>query len=152
MSTLARARLMLVCGLFLAARCAGHPATPEDALKRFLADLNAHRTDAAWAALSQRSKSELKKQAEALASAAGEKPDLTPQALLDRTELMVLRAPESISIASPIGPEVMLRVSVKGGESANVHMIREGSDWKVDLVPSLQPAPPKPRTSTSTDT
>jgi hypothetical protein len=151
MSTLARARSMLVCGLIIAARCAGHASTPEDTLKKFLGDLNAHRTDAAWSALSQRSKAELKKQAEALAAAAGEKPDLSPQALLDRSELMVLRAPESISISSPIGAEVTLRVSVKGGESANVHMIREGSEWKIDLAPSLQPAAPKPVTTTSTD-
>jgi hypothetical protein len=122
------------------AACNSRPATPEESLRRFIADVTARRADAAWAGLSARSKAELKKQADALAAASKDKSDTSPAVLLfERSELLVLRPPESISVASPLGQEVTLRVSVKGGESANVKMVREGGEWKVDLVPSLEP-------------
>ena len=44
-------------------------------------------------------------------------------------------------MASPHGQEVMLRVAVKDGASADVRMVREGDRWKVDLVGSLKAAP-----------
>src|SRR5207249_2841995 len=129
-------------------------STPEEALRHFIADVNQHRAEAVWSELSAASRAELKRESEALARASGGTPETSPAKLLfERAELVVLRAPEAISVASPLGTDVTRRVAVKGGESANIHMVREGNAWKVDLLASLEPLPPfKPRTSTTAAT
>lgn len=126
----------------LASGCNNQRETPEDALRRFISDVKQHRLQQAWGALSTASKADLEERAKALADAAGDKSERKPERLLvEQLELLVLRSPESISVASRLDKDVVLRVSVEGGESANVHMVREGAGWKVDLMRSLAPPP-----------
>lgn len=131
--------------VLLAASLSGCPrpeVQPEDALRRFLADLQYGRADAAWAALSDGSKEELLKRHRALAQA-GQRPasDRPADILYGELGIEVLASPENIVVVSPLGPEVVLRVAVKGGRSAELRMQRAGVDWRVDLVSALHPAP-----------
>jgi hypothetical protein len=120
--------------------CKGGAVTPEQALEAFLADVKARNAKGAWAALSNGSQQALLQDAAKLAEAAGTKPETDPARLLfERSELVMLREPESISLASRPGDPVLLRVSVKGGKSGTVRLVREGEAWKVDLFGSLQP-------------
>lgn len=143
--------MALVCAQVGA--CRPGAATPEDALRGFLQDVRARRAPAAWAALSTPSQQALLADAARLAEATGDPPETDPAKLLfERSELMALRAPESISVASRPGDVALLRVPVEGGASANVRMVREGAAWKVDLVGSLERRPelPAPRVPTAT--
>lgn len=133
---------------------------PEDAFRRFAADVNARRADAAWAALTESSQQELERRHEAIAEASGsgsgaeagsgsgaeKKQKATPGSMLfEQLGLVVLSAPESVVIVSPPGREVLLRVTVKDGKTADVRMVREGARWKVDLMGSLKKAVPLER-------
>lgn len=150
--------MALVCAQVGA--CRPSAATPEDALRGFLQDVRARRAPAAWAALSAPSQEAILADAARLAEATGDPPETDPAKLLfERSELMTLRQPESISVASRPGDVALLRVPVEGGASANVRMVREGAAWKVDLVgslerrPELPPAAPVPTATVSaTDT
>jgi hypothetical protein len=121
-----------------------------------LSDVKQRRAEPAWAALSKPSKEALLADAKALAEATGDPPETDPGKLLfERSELLLLRVPESISVASRPGDVAVLRVPVEGGASANVRMVREGAAWKVDLMGSLEPRakldpPPAHGTTSST--
>lgn len=141
--------------------CRPGAATPEDALKTFLGDVQSRRSSEAWAGLSASSQEALLADARKLAAATGEPAETDPGKLLfERGELLILRKAESISVASRPGDVAMLRVAVEGGASANVRMVRDGASWKVDLVSSLEPraalpavipqAPPRTETTTQT--
>ncbi len=141
------------------AACADRRPKPEEALNAFLADLQYGRADAAWAALSESSKHRLLEAHQQLV-AAGSKADddLASEILFGDLGLVVMSPPESVVVVSPLGNEAKLRVTVAGGKSADIRMVREGTAWKVDLVDSLHPAPDlsaalgqgSARTSTST--
>lgn len=112
-------------------------------MEAFLADIQYGRADSAWAALTEASRTRLLERHRALAAAAGKPTDETPAKILfGDLGLVVQSAPESIVVASPLGNEVTLRVTVAGGKSAEIRMVREGIRWKVDLMGSLGPAPP----------
>lgn len=132
----------LLLGLTLAAGCKERRSSPEASLRTFLAQLYARQAKQAWQGLSKSSREALKRDAEALARAAGD-PEVktSPEDLLfNQTELTLLAKPGSISVVSPLGgDEVLLRVTVEEGASANIRMVREGKEWKVDLVGSLEP-------------
>ena len=135
--------MALVCAQVGA--CRPSAATPEEALRGFLQDVRARRAPAAWAAISTPSQQALLADAARLAEATGDPPETDPAKLLfERSELMALRQPESISVASRPGDVALLRVPVEGGASANVRMVREGAAWKVDLVGSLERRPELP--------
>lgn len=122
--------------------CPRPEVQPEDALRRFLADLQYGRADAAWAALSEGSKEELLKRHRTLAQARQQPAtDRPAEILYGELGIEVLASPENIVVVSPLGPEVVLRVAVKGGRSAELRMQRSGEDWRVDLVSALHPAP-----------
>ncbi|MFO0727392.1 MAG: hypothetical protein U1E65_26685 [Myxococcota bacterium] len=126
--------------------CKPSSSTPEDALRGFLGELKNHRASEAFQHLSSESQAALKKDAQALAEATHDPVATDPAKLLfERSEVILLRQPESISVASRPGDAVMLRVSVENGESANVRMVREGTAWKVDLMGSLTPREDKPK-------
>lgn len=111
-------------------------------MRTFLTDLRGGRADAAWLSLSQGSQLELNARHKALVDAGAKTKDAKPaQMLFEDLGLMLVNAPESIAVASPHGQELMLRVSVKDGRSADIRMVREGDQWKVDLAGSLKPAP-----------
>lgn len=124
--------------------CLPQTPDPEDTLKAFLADLSAGRDTVAYNALSQATRTELERRHELLARAAGRAPSRKAGEILYRElGLMVLHSPpESIVMVSQPGAEVVLRVGVKDGKSADIRMVREGDAWKVDLMRSLKPAPP----------
>ncbi len=125
--------------------CRPGAATPEDALRTFLGDVSSRRAAEAWAGLSKSSQEVLLADARALAAATGQEPETDPGKLLfERSELLLLRKAESISVASRPGDVATLRVPVEGGASANVRMVREGAAWKVDLMGSLEPRPDLP--------
>jgi hypothetical protein len=142
-----------------AAGCADRRPRPEEALNAFLADLQYGRAEAAWAALSESSRTKLLERHQRLARAAGKPSDDTPaQILFGELGIVVMSAPESVVVVSPLGNEAKLRVTVAGGRSADIRMVREGPAWKVDLLGSLDEAPDlsamlgqgSARTSTST--
>lgn len=129
--------LVILCA---APACKPGNTTPEEALRGFLGELKNRRASEAWSHLSADSQAALKKDAEAIAAATKEPVVTDPAKLLfDRSEILMLRAPESISVVSRPGDAVMLRVTVENGESAKVRMVREGVVWKVDLFGSLAP-------------
>lgn len=130
--------MALLCAVVGA--CRPGAATPEDALRTFLGDVSARRASEAWAGLSKPSQEALLGDARKLAEVTGQPAETDPGKLLfERSELLLLRKAESISVASRPGDVAMLRVPVEGGASANVRMVREGASWKVDLVGSLEP-------------
>lgn len=149
---------LLIAVFFSLAGCPGKRPDPDKVLNDFLINLRAGRVEVAWAALSQSSQKELTARHERLV-AAGAKSPATPAAMLfDDLGLVVVNEPESIAESSPHGQDVQLRVAVKGGQSADVWMVREGDAWKVDLIRSFDKAPPldeklegPEKTETSTD-
>jgi len=156
-SSLRRIAVLLSTALALATGvgCRPSAATPEESLRGFLSDVKQRRAEPAWGALSKPSKEALLADAKAIAEVTGDEPETDPAKLLfERSELLLLRVPESISVASRPGDVAVLRVPVEGGASANVRMVREGAAWKVDLMGSLDPRPklppPPARTSTTT--
>jgi hypothetical protein len=97
-----------------------------------------------------RSQDALLGDARALAEASGAKAETDPQRILfERTELLVLRGTEAITLASRPGDQVKLRVALPSGKGATIRMVKEAEAWKVDLVGSMTPLPP-PTTDTST--
>jgi hypothetical protein len=138
--------------------CRKPPAEPEPTLERFLADVRLGRAEQAWSALSTQSREVLAARRRALLEAAGKTrdggdADDPSRSLFEALGLTALAAPESVVLVSPPGDEIRLRVAVKGGQSGEVFMVREGAEWKVDLVRSLRPeaAPPAaPATGTAT--
>ena len=134
----------------LAGGCQQGPPKPEDSLKEFLGAVRTKRAKVAWSLLSAKTQAELKRRAALVAKAQDTSPKTEPRDLLfGQLELMALRIPESISVASPIDSTVSLRVSLEKGQTATIEMIREGPAWKVDLFRSLTPVP---TTTVSTST
>lgn len=133
--------LALVLQLALATGgCRSDRQTPEEALRQFVSDVQNRRAKDAWAAISAQSRAKITEQAEAVAQAAGKKPPKpAAMALFSHLELVALRMPESASVVSPLGNQVMLRVSVEGGKTANLKMVLEDNRWKVDLLDALEP-------------
>jgi hypothetical protein len=128
--------------LVVLAACKSARPDPEEALRTFLTDLRNGRADAAWLALSEGSQKEINARHKALVDAGAKTKGAKPaQMLFEDLGLMMVNPPESIAVASPHGQELMLRVSVKDGRSADIRMVREGELWKVDLTGSLKPAP-----------
>ena len=137
---LGRAAVFLLLAGACTPACKGTPTTPEDTLREFLTDLKSRKAKEAWAALTKESQQAIIEDDAALAKAAGTEPESDPARLLyERAEIVLLNAPESISIASRPGDSVVLRVAVEGGKSASIRMVREGPAWKVDLLKSVQP-------------
>lgn len=135
--------ISVVALVALVGSCANKRPKPEEALEAFLADVQYGRADSAWAALTEESRTRLLERHRALAEAAGKPVDETPAKILfGDLGLVVQSPPESIVVASPLGNEVTLRVTVEGGRSAEIRMVREGVRWKVDLTGSLERAPP----------
>ena len=133
--------------------CRTDTTTPEGALRQFINNVQIHRADEVYDGLSAASRAELHARARAQAEATGAEPVTDRSQLLFReTQLIALRKPESISVASPLGTEVTVRVSVEGGQTAEVKMVREGTTWKVDLFDSLQASPDPGRTGPSSTT
>jgi hypothetical protein len=130
--------------------CKPRLGTPEDTLRAFLTEVKARRGREAWTLLSRSSQDALLGDARALAEASGAAPETDPQRLLfERTELLVLRGTEAITLASRPGDQVQLRVALPSGKGATIHMVREGEAWRVDLVGSMAPIPTS-TTDTST--
>lgn len=145
----------------LAAGCPEPKADPEDAFRRFLSDVHAHRAEAVWGQLSEATRKALLTRHQALRAAVGrdaghEAEPPVAQILFEELGLTELNPPESIAVVSPPGQDVTLRVAVKDGKSVQVRMVREGQPWKVDLMRALAPAPPLdaelrgPETNTAT--
>ncbi|MBK8014372.1 MAG: hypothetical protein IPK13_23870 [Deltaproteobacteria bacterium] len=137
---------------------------PEDTLRAFLTRLREGRAQEAWHQLSGASQASLRdrahREAERRASLKSDAPGApdapsgttsqgaaSPSAPDDEAytllfadlRLMVLGEPESIVLVSPFGPEVTLRVSLPRGRSADFRLVREGKEWKVDLMSALRP-------------
>lgn len=130
--------------------CKPRLGTPEDTLRAFLTEVKARRGREAWTLLSRGSQDALLSDARALAEASGGTPETDPQRLLfERTELLVLRGTEAITLASRPGDQVQLRVALPSGKGATIRMVKEGEAWKVDLVGSMAPIPATTDTSTT---
>jgi hypothetical protein len=128
--------------------CPENKMDPEDAFRKFAKDLHERHAEAAWPALTAATRTELERRHRALIEARGQKTPkenepLAAEILFEELGLVLLNPVESVAVVSPPGgSEVMLRVSVKDGRSADIKMVREGQTWKVDLMSSLQKAPP----------
>ena len=125
--------------------CEPRPLGPEESLSRFLSDIRYGRVEPAFAALCPDSQTLLRERHQALAPGRNDAPEA--EILFQELGLEVLHVPESLHVASPIGETVTLRVSVRGGQSANVYLKRESGHWCVDLTRTLGPErskPPKP--------
>jgi hypothetical protein len=132
----------LVWGTLALAACRPAPDSPQSVLEGFLADLEYGRAQSAWKRLAPDSQAWLETRWLELRRA--EAPDREPKApepgalLFDLLDLTLLQAPESVAVVSPPGDRVTLRVSVEGGRSAEVRLVRHDDRWKVDLVSTLQ--------------
>lgn len=117
--------------------CDSPESRPEDVLKAFLQEVSFGRAEPAWSRLSERTRRLLVERHEARKKAAGEAPtEPRPAELLfSDLGLTVLNPAESVVVVSPPGDVVTLRVSVEGGESAEVRMVKEDGAWRVDLAP-----------------
>ena len=118
--------------------CSQTADQPERAFATFVTHVERGRADEAWAALSDESRRTLTERHEALARAAQRDPTGDVEDILFRE--LRLRAsgdPDSIVVVGPLGERVRLRVSVAAGPSAEVWMVKEEDEWKVDLTRSL---------------
>jgi hypothetical protein len=106
---------------------------------QFLNDVRNRRGAAAFEKLSEASQTELRRRHLALIDVQGGDPDASPAYLIFRTlDIEVMSTVQSIAEASRPDPaEVLLRVAVQSGKSADIRMVREGEGWKVDLFGSL---------------
>ncbi len=133
--------------------CKKQEPRPEEVLKAFLADLQFGRAKHAWLSLTEQTQKELLKRHHTLTKADGEKATEKPETILfSELGLVVLAAPENIVVVSPIGNEVRLRATVKGGKSAELYLRKESGGWKIDLLKSLPPAPSLTQSLTHTAT
>jgi hypothetical protein len=122
--------------------CRAEVPTPEAALSQFVQDVRTRRAAAVWAGLSAASRAELERRAQAIAEATGAPVEKDPARLLfTDLELVAIDKPEAVTVVSPVGSEVMLQVSLAGGRSARLRMVREGTRWKVDLLGSFEGFP-----------
>lgn len=152
---------MLSCFALLAcaAACQQPPQQPEDVLEAFLTDLQFGRAEQALGHLDRKTRDDLRARWNELEAARNPKtPPAEPTAsdLLYRVlDLSLLRAPESVAVVSPPGDRVTLRVSVEGGRSAEVSLVKEEDRWKVDLRdvlrPGLSPAAAEPSERTGSE-
>lgn len=119
----------------LALGCRPAESRPEQALETFLQEVSFGRAEAAWTKLSSGSQAALRERHRRLREAAGQPPEEPePARLLYGTAgLTVLNPAESVAVVSPPGDVVTLRVSVEGGSSAEVRMVKEEGGWRVDL-------------------
>ncbi len=128
-----------------AVACSAFDDGPEKALAVFLTDIERGRFDEAWAALSEESRRSLEAKHEALAQARQADQAYTPTDILSRELRLRVKNPhDSIVVVGPLGDRVRLRVTIPGGQHAEVWMVREQKRWKVDLVGSLAEAEPEP--------
>ena len=118
--------------------CAPKTITPEDSLTEFLTAVRSKKSETVWGLLSSSSRARIQKKSQEIQSLKKLKTPIEKRTLLfDYYNLMTIRAPESISVTSPIANTAKLRVTLKNGKTTNFTMIREGSGWKVDLFQSL---------------
>lgn len=120
--------------------CQDAPEGPEQTLRSFLRDVRAQRSEAAWAALTPDNQTALK--ARYAAGYRARAPEAKDDSGLLFTELglVSLAEPSSVIVVSPLSrPEVRLRVSIEGGESASFVLRKIEGRWKVDLLEALQP-------------
>jgi len=120
--------------------CQPAESRPEQVLETFLQEVSFGRADAAWSKLSQETRDALRERHRRRQEVAGEAPtEPEPAELLyDTANLTVLNPAESIAVVSPPGDVVTLRVSVEGGRSAELRMVRRDGAWKVDLLDLLK--------------
>ena len=133
-----KAQLILIFVVSLFAGCAPNTVKPEDSLTEFLTAVRSKRSETTWNLLSSASRSRIDKKAKEIQTLKNSETPIDRRTLLfDYYNLMTIRAPESISVTSPISNTAKLRVTLKNGKTTNFTMIREGSGWKVDLFQSL---------------
>lgn len=138
-----KATAIAVLGTLLVglAACPKRELDAKDTCTQFLNDVRNRRGAAAFDALSEASQTELRRRHLELADAGGHDPDASPAYLIFKTlDVELMSTVQSIAEASRPDPaEVLLRVAVQSGKSADIRMIREGTGWKVDLFGSLSP-------------
>lgn len=129
-------RTLLAVGFtLLALACRPAESRPEQVLEAFLQEVSFGRAEAAWNKLSEETRNVLRERHRRLREAAGQPPEEPEPAelLYGVAGLTVLNPAESVAVVSPPGDVVTLRVSVEGGRSAEVRMIRRDGSWRVDL-------------------
>jgi hypothetical protein len=129
-------RTLLAVGFtLLALGCRPAESRPEQVLEAFLQEVSFGRAEAAWNDLSKETRDALRERHRQLRRAAGQPPEEPEPAelLYGVAGLTVLNPAESVAVVSPPGDVVTLRVSVEGGRSAEVRMVRRDGVWRVDL-------------------
>jgi len=124
----------LALAALLASGCA-RDESPEGsyrALARAVADRDA---EAAWSLLSAGSQRWLEGQARRAAAAAPGVVPANARALLLGDAALGARPPAAVSLASSSGDRAVLRVEPASGPAREVHVVREGGRWKVELPP-----------------
>ncbi len=124
---------LLIFALLLSlAGCKTDSASPEAAAERFFNHVRMRDSDAVWDALSEGSQSKLRDRHQALSATTGD----DPTAILSSLKLNALGAQEKPVVVSPLGDQVIVRLSGPRG-STDLHLVRQGPAWKVDLWRSL---------------
>ncbi|MEE2903648.1 MAG: hypothetical protein VYC39_15075 [Myxococcota bacterium] len=133
-----KVKLIAIFALSILAGCSPKTVKPEDSLTEFLTAVRSKRSDAVWELLSSASRSRITKKAKEIQVVTKKETPIDRRTLLfEHYNLMTIRAPESISVTSPLTSTAKLRVTLKNGKTTNFTMIREGTGWKVDLFQSL---------------
>ena len=125
--------LAVAAALPLAA-CNKDVGSPEVAAERFFARVRAKDHRAIWDSLSKDARQRLRDRHAKLVEATGDADD--PEAIIDALGLVALSESKTPVIVSPLGDRVTVRLSGPRG-STDLHLVREGPDWKVDLTATL---------------
>lgn len=125
--------LLVGVALLVLPTLASAEATPEGAFRTFVERVQSGDVDAAWALLSERTRTQL----EALvrsrsAESGGAIPSDPKQAILGSASLA--RSIDRIDRKKD-GKDAVTLLVVSGEEEQEVRMVREGNGWRVDLVP-----------------
>ena len=115
--------------------CPAEPETPESRVRVFMTDVSRGDDDRIVASLS----SERLEWLEARWRKLHSDPDPGPEALLSTTRLTALGPVETVVLVSPPGDRATVRVTVEGGASTEIRLVRE-QGWRVDLPRTLSVA------------
>lgn len=127
--------LPLLIALILAfSACKRDETSPEATAERFFANVRAKDATSIWNGLTDDSRKQLRDRHEALAEATGDPVD--PKAIVAGLGLTALADGKNPVVVSPLGDRVTVRTSGPLG-STDLHLVREGGTWKVDLMRSL---------------
>lgn len=125
---------LLIALLLAAPACKKDEASPEAAAERFLRQVRAQDARGIWGSLTDDARTQLRDRHATLAEATGDAAE--PEAIIAALGLTALSEAKTPVVVSPLGDRVTVRASSPRG-STDLHLVRVGTGWKVDLLRSL---------------